>query len=769
MNNFFRRLSLPVKLLLLILFPLVLITFLAFAVYREKSEKAELLDSYLGRINTSADISDLISSLQSERKFSYNYVLTNDGDSRNRLGRLRLAADSTLKKLAERDDITLKQFTSYTFLDSLEAMRRKIDQGRTSADMVMHYYTTAIFRLHTLNIVLAGNNKYLDPIFGDLTTEKILNEMITYLEILSANFYNALYTKQNNIAMLYGSLGVYDVYKSYEKEFLVKASPALAARYATLRNTTALKPANEYINHIFKRFSFDTLYNAEEWWQVSGAASDHLKVLKKDILQSVKTEMSRIHAREIKNRDITLFGIVIALVFVFALMVYTTHVITQMLTDINAAAQKIARGNTGVSIRNISNDVIGSLGDSIVKIDKNNRALADAANSIGKGDFDVPIPARSEYDMLGNAVLRMRDDLQRFTAAIEKSKEQFREVADKAPVMIWMSGTDKLCTFFNKGWLNFTGRTLEQELGSGWTTGIHPDDYAHCMEMYGSSFEAHHDFYLEYRMKRYDGQYRWVGDTGAPRYSPGGEFEGYIGSCIDIHEMKLLEQRKDDFIKMASHELKTPVTTIKGYIQLLRKMHDNDKDPFLSDSLATLDKQVSKLTRLITDLLDATRMETGKLLINKEVFRLSEIITALVNDARSIFPSRTILLHQHSDPVILADKDRMTQVFSNLLDNAIKYSPPASGIIVDIGTATENAIVSVSDSGIGIAPEDKDKIFERFYRAPGKQESTFPGFGIGLFIVKEIITLHKGEVWVDSEKGKGAVFYVSLPVYHGQV
>lgn len=638
MNKFFRRLSLPSKLLMLILLPLIIIVYLTIQLYREKSDHASLLHSYLDRINRSVSISKLIADLQSERKISYNYALTRNGDLPAQIMKLRTATDTTLAKLTRHEDITLKEFANYTFLDSLGSMRNKIDKG-FSADLVMHFYTTAIFRLHTLNIVLAGNNKYLDPLFADLTTGKILNEMVTYLEIISTNFYNALYSKQNNVAMLFGLMGVHDIYNSYEKELLVKASPEFIARYKTIRNTTELKPVVEYIDHVFKKFSFDTLYNTEEWAAISAIASSRLSALEKDILQNAQSRMQNILDHELRSRDITFFILGLALLIIFALLLYTTHIITKMLTGLSNASQKLARGVSGLNIKPFTNDVIGSLSLSISSIDENNKTLADAADAIGKGNFNVPIYPRSPEDTLGNAVVRMRDNLRQF------------------------------------------------------------------------------------------------------------------------------EQRKDDFIKMASHELKTPVTTIKGYAQLLQ-LHTAEKDPFLTNSLSAIERQVAKLTKLITDLLDATKIETGQLTIKKEIFPISEIINPLENEVRAISRTHSLVINQHADPLIYADRDRISQVLSNLLENAIKYSPGGSQVIITAGLDRDSAIISFEDFGIGISKTDEEKIFERFYRATGKNEDTFPGFGIGLFIVKEIITLHKGRVWVKSEKGKGSTFFISLPIQH---
>ena len=122
--------------------------------------------------------------------------------------------------------------------------------------------------------------------------------------------------------------------------------------------------------------------------------------------------------------------------------------------------------------------------------------------------------------------------------ALRESEDRFRTMADGAPVMMWTAGTDKLCTDFNRGWLLYTGRSIEQELGNGWTEGIHPDDLQQCLRIYVEAFDKRQPFSMEYRLRRYDGQYHWIEDSGSPRFLPDGTFAGYIGCCVDIHDRK---------------------------------------------------------------------------------------------------------------------------------------------------------------------------------------------------------------------------------------
>ena len=222
---------------------------------------------------------------------------------------------------------------------------------------------------------------------------------------------------------------------------------------------------------------------------------------------------------------------------------------------------------------------------------------------------------------------------------------------------------------------------------------------------------------------------------------------------------------------MASHELKTPITSINGYVQLLMNIYNESDEQRLhlskqtvKSSLTTISKQVVKLTRLISELLDLSKIESGKLELHKTEFDLADLVEETVQDMRQTASKHAIILHNDFEGKIFADKDRIAQVLLNLLTNAIKYSPDADHVEVFVENNKKSAIIKVKDYGIGIDKKDHLKIFERFYRSEGKSEQTFPGFGIGLFIASEIVHRHNGAINVKSEKGKGSEFIVTLPV-----
>jgi PAS domain S-box-containing protein len=240
---------------------------------------------------------------------------------------------------------------------------------------------------------------------------------------------------------------------------------------------------------------------------------------------------------------------------------------------------------------------------------------------------------------------------------------------------------------------------------------------------------------------------------------------------IQLQDQKLKDEQKDDFILMASHELKTPVTTIKGYVQLLTQVRaasaksDTAMDKTLFDSaLKTIDKQINKLTSLISELLDLSKIEKGQLELFETKFDLAELVRDVVQDVQYTTQHK-IQLTIRSKNKVFGDKDRIMQVLINLITNAVKYSPGADKISIEVyAEKNDMAAVTVKDYGIGIDKADHAKIFERFYRFEGKREKTFPGFGIGLFIANDIIRRHGGEIRVRSEKNNGSEFTFLIPV-----
>ena len=246
----------------------------------------------------------------------------------------------------------------------------------------------------------------------------------------------------------------------------------------------------------------------------------------------------------------------------------------------------------------------------------------------------------------------------------------------------------------------------------------------------------------------------------------------------DLHELTMqkdklqkdtlhLMHKKDDFLSTASHELKTPVTSLKAYTQLLQMDSKESGDTKSEMMLQRMDAQIDKLTFLITDLLDTSKINNGKLVYKKNVFKLNDLIAESVNKMKGVVTSHEIIIEKNFSADVYGDRERIAQVLNNLLTNAIKYCPDCKKLIVNSEENGENVIFSVQDFGEGIPENEYDKIFGRFYRISGNNLHTYPGLGLGLYISKEIIEKHHGKIWLESELGKGTTFYFSLPIYEG--
>lgn len=231
----------------------------------------------------------------------------------------------------------------------------------------------------------------------------------------------------------------------------------------------------------------------------------------------------------------------------------------------------------------------------------------------------------------------------------------------------------------------------------------------------------------------------------------------------DVTQRKKLENQKDEFIAVASHELKTPITTIKGYAQILEKHFSEIRDTKASYFLSNINTQIDRLVALINDLLDVTKIQAGKLNFYIKEFDLDNLIRKIIIDFQYIIDKHEIIKKGEIKKKVFADEYRIGQVLINLITNAIKYSKEGNKIIVGVKSNNNKVTVSVKDFGIGIAKRNQAKIFDRFFRL-GERTSSSSGFGLGLYIAKEIVERHHGKIWVKSQKGKGSTFYFTLPL-----
>ena len=292
---------------------------------------------------------------------------------------------------------------------------------------------------------------------------------------------------------------------------------------------------------------------------------------------------------------------------------------------------------------------------------------------------------------------------------------------------------------------------------------VHPDDKEKKQKMFTDSLaNPGKDIKSEFRLLHKDGKYR-IMEAVCINLLQDFKIQGIIANYRDVTERRMLEKQKEQFIGIASHELKTPVTSIKGYVQILEQMFAATDNNDAVDMLRKMDNQINRLTNLIKDLLDVTQIGEGILKLKKDHFDINELIEEVTSEIQPTALKHTIIKELQPCNIIIADKEKIRQVLINLISNGIKYSPNADSIIIRSQSDAEAVIVSVEDFGIGMSEDTQLKIFNRFFRDKDPAITTFPGLGLGLYIAAEIVKNHKGKIWVKSTKNIGSEFFFSLP------
>jgi len=345
--------------------------------------------------------------------------------------------------------------------------------------------------------------------------------------------------------------------------------------------------------------------------------------------------------------------------------------------------------------------------------------------------------------------------------ALAESEQLFRDITTAAPAALWMTDVNGDVTYVNQIWADWTGMPLEWHQGKGWLDMIVPEDRDHVEEKFNADFKVRALHESEFRIKGRDGNEHYIVFTGNPQYDPYVNFKGYIGAAVDITEQKQLQNQKDEFLSIASHELKTPITSMKAYLQVLSKMLDDRGDKSLISFAAKANKQVNKLTSLISDLLDVTKIQAGKMVLNITPVDLNDLVNSF-NEQHLLSDKHYITVKGSCNVMVNGDWHRLEQVMENLISNASKYSPDSDEIIITIEQLPDKVKISVTDFGIGIPEEKLSLVFDRFFRVE-KTSQQFSGLGLGLFISYQIVKQHGGEMGVTSKEGVGSTFWFSLP------
>jgi PAS domain S-box-containing protein len=426
--------------------------------------------------------------------------------------------------------------------------------------------------------------------------------------------------------------------------------------------------------------------------------------------------------------------------------------VTAVDDDVEHIIKGYSVGAVDYIMKPLNGDILRSKVKVFVELYQKGRELAKKSDEL------------TEKNLALEKEIRKRERVERILA---KSRDFYLALFDEFPTLVWRSDEDGRVNYFNRSWLTFVGRSLDQEKQNGWEQAIHPEDRDLCVSKFRAAFLAREPFEMEYRMQRKDGEYRWMLNAGRPYRNLDGNFAGFVGSCYDITPRKRSEEETrsanaelEAFSYTVSHDLRAPLRSMSGFCQILIEDYGSKSpDRNWREYVERISVASKQMDALIRDLLAFSRLARDK--VELSPIDLGPLLSEVISDMRLEGSPAQVA---GRSAVVLGNRVLLSQVFSNLISNGLKFV--AAGAEPRVRVSSQEGADGwvrtwVEDNGIGIAPEYHEKIFQVFERL--NDASAYPGTGIGLAIVRRAVGRMGGKVGVESAEGKGSRFWVDLP------
>ena len=362
---------------------------------------------------------------------------------------------------------------------------------------------------------------------------------------------------------------------------------------------------------------------------------------------------------------------------------------------------------------------------------------------------------------------------------IKDSEARFENMANTAPVMIWIADVEGLFSFVNKVWLEYSGDKMGDQLGMNWLKDVHPEDLESLLNKYKNAFKTRNPFTFEFRLKGKNTKYEWMMINGTPRRSRTNNFMGFIGSCTNINSQKEFEEKikkvnselveinnaKDKFFSIISHDLRSPLGGLMQILDILDESYESLEKEEMLEIVSEASKTSKMVYNLMENLLEWSRIQTGRIPYEPETIKLLPFINELATLYSQNLKNKQVAFHINIEPElsVFADIKMTNTILRNLISNAIKFSNPGGSISVSSELDKNTVTIKVKDTGVGIEEKDLDKLFKTDVSYSTEGTAKEKGTGLGLVLCKELVEKQGGKIRVESRKAAGSTFYFTLP------